>query len=85
MIKARFIKAFVTEEGITYTLKGEKSKNVLRSAVDLQDENCIIDLEVEKVINIMDEASKNLFALIQEYGNKMYLQGKEDNEKDKTT
>ncbi len=75
MIKAKFVKAFVTEAGITYTLKGEKNKEVLRSAVDLQDENCIIDLAEGKAISPPDEDTKNLMFLIESYGKKRYEEG----------
>ena len=43
MIKARFIKATPTEDGITYTLKGPKDKTSLHAAVDLQDQDCTIE------------------------------------------
>lgn len=44
MIKARFIKATPTKEGITYILQGERSKDALRAAVDLDNELCTIDI-----------------------------------------
>lgn len=44
MIRAKFIKAVPTEEGITYTLKGESDKTALHSAVDLQGEECFIGI-----------------------------------------
>ena len=77
MIKAKFMKAFPCEDSITYTLKGEKSKDALRAAAEFQDEACIIDLEVGKVIDMLDDATKTLFAMIQDYGNQQYIHGRE--------
>ena len=48
MIKAKFIKATPIEGGITYILKGERTKDALRAAVDLDNEDCIIELDVRK-------------------------------------
>jgi len=45
MIKAQFIKAEPTKDGITIMLKAEKSKENLRKAVELMDERCEIHLE----------------------------------------
>lgn len=44
MIKAKFIKATPIEGGITYILKGERTKDALRAAVDLDNEDCIIEI-----------------------------------------
>ena len=48
MIKAKFIKATPIEGGITYILKGERTKDALRAAVDLDNEDCTIDLAFNK-------------------------------------
>ena len=77
MIRAKFVKAFVTEEGITYTLKGEKSKDVLRAAVDLQDENCIIELAEGRTIEPAENELKNLVEMIQYYGRCKFEEGAE--------
>ena len=82
MIKARFMKAYPCEDSITYTLKGEKSKDALRAAAEYQDENCVIDLAVDKVINELDEATKALFAMILDYANRRYEQGRAESNKE---
>lgn len=60
MIKAKFIKAYPTEDGITYMLKGEKSKQALRLAADLQDEDCLLSLALEREAETEHQALKHL-------------------------
>ena len=43
-MRAKFVKAEPTKEGITYTLKSELDKAALHQAVDLQGEDCIIEI-----------------------------------------
>jgi hypothetical protein len=53
MIKARFIKATPTKDGITYILQGERTKDALRAAAEFDDEICDIELEKlkDRVVN----------------------------------
>lgn len=74
MIKARFVKAYSTEDGITYTLKGEKSKLALRLAADLQDEDCYI-LIADSETATVDPTTQGIINLITEYGRAKYMEG----------
>jgi len=47
-MRAKFIKAEPTKEGITFTLKSEFDKTALHEAVDLQGEECNIELAVKE-------------------------------------
>ena len=76
MIKARFEKATPTQDGITYVLKGERTKDALRAAVDLDNEDCVIELAdktpepsadtipdaIRQIWSIYNEAVRDAFA-----------------------
>ena len=60
-MRAKFIKAEPTKEGITYTLKSEFDKSALHEAVDLQGEDCIIEkseqqetIKTDRIMQIFD-------------------------------
>ena len=60
-MRAKFVKAEPTKEGITYTLKSELDKAALHQAVDLQGEECIIEIadkqetiKTDRIMQIFD-------------------------------
>ena len=72
-MRAKFIKAEPTKEGITYTLKSELDKAALHQAVDLQGEDCIIEIadkqEPIKTDRIMQIFDSLIAALKEEHDN----------------
>jgi uncharacterized OsmC-like protein len=70
---AKFIKAEPTKEGITFTLKAEFDKAALHEAVDLQGEECNIELSVKentiKTDRIMQIFDSLIAALKEEHDN----------------
>ena len=67
MIEAKFIKAYTTAEGVTLVLKGVKSKNTLRLAAELQDEECIISVNNSEIPLPPSEGEAKLLKMIREY------------------
>lgn len=68
MINARFVKATPTKEGITYTLQGERNKQALHAAAELQDEAVCISKDTpepdnEVTLESMDDLANQIFAL----------------------
>ena len=79
MIRAKFIKAVPTEEGITYTLKGETDKVALHSAVDMQGEECVICLPtIDQTPVTEDLITRARFALLQDWLRQDYERGLAD-------
>lgn len=72
-MRAKFVKAEPTKEGITYTLKSELDKAALHQAVDLQGEECIIEIadkrEPIKTDRIMQIFDSLIAALKEEHDN----------------
>jgi flagellar capping protein FliD len=64
MIKARFIKATPTLEGVTYTLQGPKDRVSQHSAVELADKECIIDEVKAEVEQDQDVTLESLDAIV---------------------
>lgn len=54
----------------------------LHSLVDMQGQEIDIGLAMEKVIDAFDEATKTLFAMILDYANRRYEQGKAEGDKE---
>ena len=55
MVTAKFISARALKDGtITYTLTGEGGKDALRAAVDLQGEECVIELNTPKDMTTLE-------------------------------
>jgi hypothetical protein len=71
MIQATFIKAVPLKDGtISYMLSGKRTKEALRLAVDLQDEECTIDIERAGTIisdSRLDKILKAISPIIKEH------------------
>ncbi len=75
MIKARFVKASPTQDGITYVLQGQKDKADLHAAVDLQDVECSISQaeETDPTLDSLDSIVQQIMGLatkLQRYAGK---------------
>ena len=82
MIQATFIKAVPLKDGtISYMLSGKRTKEALRLAVDLQDEECTIDLERAGTIisdSRLDKILKAISPIIKEHLAETFADGQAD-------
>lgn len=76
-IAAKFDKPSPTKDGITYTLKGPKSKESIRAAADYYDEDCLIILASEMQITPRDVMLSEIRAQLERLNDNIEAQTKE--------